>query len=355
MWLSASTAIVRSCSIGTRLNSRTVSVGPRQPMPPTGTSRSGRGLWKRSITGHSARSKRPSTRPASRADGTSRVRSTLSHGRPSISGFAFRYETAPRRITRSSRGGSAGTGEGTGVGDVGRWEIVRQRPGPSHCLAFRRGCFGGWLRRVATEAADRSSERTCARRRGWRAGWLGLIEPLPPRGGGATRRAATRRGGAADVSAGGSVALRRKRRRGAASGCARGGGVGVRAGSVRLSRYPREAGEPPAEQPPPRRSRGCLGGWLRRVATEAAERSSEQTCARRRSWRTGWLGSIQPLPPRGGGATRRAATRRAASAAAEPRLFRRVAPSRCDGSGGEEQRADVREEAGLAHGLARFG
>ena len=173
-----------------------------------------------------------------------------------------------------------------------------------------------------------------------------------------------RRGGAVDVSAGGSVALRRKRRRGAAGGRARGGGVGVRAGFVRWSRYPREAGEPPAGQPPP--GSGRRGG--------AVDVSAGGSVALRRKRRRGAASGRA----RGGGVGVRAgsvrfsrypreageppaeqhppsSTRRAAAAAAEPWISRRVAPSRCDGSGGGEQRAGVCEGAGLAFGLVSSG
>ena len=52
---------------------------------------------------------------------------------------------------------------------------------------------------------------------------------------------------------------------------------------------------------------GRPGGWLRRVATEAAERSGERESARGLDWRSGGSRCHRQLPPRGGGATRRAA------------------------------------------------
>ena len=81
------------------------------------------------------------------------------------------------------------------------------------------------------------------------------------------------------VPTGGSVASRRKLRRGAASR----GGTGGRGHGIEASpsRFPREAGEPPAEQGLMK----CPDGWLRRLATEAAKRSREPGHAEARAWR----------------------------------------------------------------------
>ena len=227
-----------------------------------------------------------------------------------------------------------------------------------------RGCPGGWLRRLATEAAERSSGRRCASRRVWRPGCLRRHRQLPPRGGGATRRAGRRRPPGAqprvsrrvapsprDGSGGEEQRAEVREQAGVATGL-----LGLpsaaspaRRGSHPPSRPPEAAGAAagvPAGGSVASRRRGCPGGWLRRLATEAAERSSERRCARRRVWRLNCSDCHRQLPPRGGGATRRAGRR--GPPGAQPRVSRRVAPSRCDGSGGEEQRAAVREEAGVA-------
>ena len=78
-----------------------------------------------------------------------------------------------------------------------------------------------------------------------------------------------------------------------------------------------------------RRRGSCPGGWLRRLATEAAERSSGHRCARRRAWHLACLGCNRQLPPQGGGATRRA--RRPEAAEARPRKSRREAAGRLRG------------------------
>ena len=193
-----------------------------------------------------------------------------------------------------------------------------------------RGRLGGWLRRLATEAAARSSELECARKPAARAGAARLIQQLPPQGGGATRRTQPRSSRRVAPSP-----------RDGSGGEKQRAGVREEAGSA-SGRCSFDSAASPARRGshPPGSSRGRLGGWLRRLATEAAERSSELECARRPAARPGAARWIQQLPPQGGGATRRA----------QPRSSRRVAPSRRDGSGGEKQRAGVREAAGSASG-----